>query len=130
MRHLTNSHPVDSSTTTLWTGLFPKAGYLVCIFYYHYDVIYLFFFFEILAFNANSVDPDQMLHSAASDLGLQCLLITLFWLSDAPFYDSINTIYKFIKAFLGKKCLLFRNIEPLIYYQSLVMKQREVINFA
>ena len=23
---------------------------------------------------ANSVDPDQMLHSAASDLGLQCLL--------------------------------------------------------
>ena len=23
---------------------------------------------------ANSVDPDQMLHSAASDLGLHCLL--------------------------------------------------------
>ena len=26
---------------------------------------------------ANSVDPDQMLHSAASDLGLHCLPITL-----------------------------------------------------
>ena len=25
---------------------------------------------------ANSGDPDQMLHSAASDLGLHCLLIT------------------------------------------------------
>ena len=28
--------------------------------------------------NANSADPDQMLHSAASDLGLYCLPITLF----------------------------------------------------
>ena len=71
-----------------------------------------------------------MLHSAASDLGLQCLPNTLFWLSDATFYDSINTIYQFIKPFLDKKCLLFRNMETLIYYQSLVMKQREVINFA
>ena len=27
---------------------------------------------------ANSGDPDQMLHSAASDLGLHCMPITLF----------------------------------------------------
>ena len=30
---------------------------------------------------ANSEDPDQMLHSAASDLGLHCLPITLLWVS-------------------------------------------------
>ena len=33
---------------------------------------------EILA---NSKDPDQMLHSAASDLGLHCLPITLLGVS-------------------------------------------------
>ena len=32
---------------------------------------------EILVFNANSVNPEQMPHSVASDLGLHCLLITL-----------------------------------------------------
>ena len=30
---------------------------------------------------ANSEDPDQMLHSAASDLGLHCLPITLLGFS-------------------------------------------------
>ena len=31
----------------------------------------------ILVFNANSVDPDQVPHSAASDLGLHCLPVSL-----------------------------------------------------
>ena len=31
---------------------------------------------------ANSGDPDQMLHSAASDLGLPCLQITLLGFPD------------------------------------------------
>ena len=35
-------------------------------------------------------------------------------LSDAAFYDRIDTIYKFIKPFLDKKCLVLRNIEPLM----------------
>ena len=30
-------------------------------------------FIEIQVFNANSVNPDQMPHSVASDLGLHCL---------------------------------------------------------
>ena len=30
---------------------------------------------------ANSGDPDQTPHSAASDLGLHCLPITLLWVS-------------------------------------------------
>ena len=34
---------------------------------------------EIPVLNANSVDPDQMLHSAASDLGLHCLQRSHLW---------------------------------------------------
>ena len=37
----------------------------------------LLYFIENPAFNVNSVDPDQMPHSAASDLGLHCLPVTL-----------------------------------------------------
>ena len=37
------------------------------------------FFKEISEFNANSVDPDQMPHSAASDQGLHCLPMSLLW---------------------------------------------------
>ena len=34
---------------------------------------------EIPVSNANSVDPDQTPHSAASDLGLHCLPMSLLW---------------------------------------------------
>ena len=34
-------------------------------------------------------------------------------LSDATFYDRINTIYQFIKSFLDKNALFLRNMEPL-----------------
>ena len=36
-------------------------------------------FCKISELNANSVDPDQMPHSEASDLGLHCLPISLLW---------------------------------------------------
>ena len=36
-------------------------------------------FTEIPTLNANSIDPDQMLHPAASDLGLCCLPMPLLW---------------------------------------------------
>ena len=36
-------------------------------------------FIAIPVFIANSEDPDQTLHSAASDLGLNCLPISLLW---------------------------------------------------
>ena len=42
---------VDSSTTTLWTGLFPIVGCLVSFYYYC--------FIGIPVFNASSVDADQ-----------------------------------------------------------------------
>ena len=37
---------------------------------------------------ANKADPDQMLHSAASDLGLHCLPITLFGVSRLQWVSS------------------------------------------
>ena len=39
-------------------------------------------FIEIPVFNANSVDPDQMLSSAASDMGLHSLPIALLGFSN------------------------------------------------
>ena len=44
-----------------------------------YIVAFILFFMEILL--ANTVDPDQMPHHMASDLGLQCLPVTLLWVS-------------------------------------------------
>ena len=60
---------MDSSTTTFQTGPFPIERSLV-------SFLLLLCFIEILIVNANSVDPDQMLHSAGSDLGLDCLPVT------------------------------------------------------
>ena len=58
---------MDSSTSTLWIGLYPIAGFwLVYIITVLYSV-----------FNANSVNSDQTLHSVAFDPGLYCLPITL-----------------------------------------------------
>ena len=34
---------------------------------------------NIRGFYANSVDPDHTLRSAASDLGLRCLLVSFDW---------------------------------------------------
>ena len=61
---------VNSSTTTLWNGLFPIAGCLVNFYNYFYKNFC----------GANSIDPDQT-HSVASDLGLHYLPITFFWVS-------------------------------------------------
>ena len=41
---------------------------------------------------ANSVDPDQTPHSAASDLGLHCLPITLLWVSRLQWVKVPNNI--------------------------------------
>ena len=70
IQSLTHKHQVDSSTTALWTNLFPTAGCLVSFYYF-------LCFTVISVFNASSVDPDQMPHSAAFDLSLHCLSIFL-----------------------------------------------------
>ena len=61
---------VDTATITLWTApffsrrVYGLLGILLC-------------FVEILVFNANSKNPDQMPHSAASGLDLHCLSVSL-----------------------------------------------------
>ena len=44
-----------------------------------------YYLLNIAGYVANSVDPDQMLHSAASDQGLYCLLM--------PIYPSASSYY-------------------------------------
>ena len=80
---LTHLRRVDFSTTTVWIGLFPKAGCL--FFYYYYYYVVFFFLLEITVVNANNVDPDQTPRSAASDLGLHCLPMSLFFKKYCPF---------------------------------------------
>ena len=59
----------------------------------------------MVALFANSGDPDQMLHSAASDLDLHCLPITRFGVSRLQWIknqlillsDQVNYIARFYK---------------------------------
>ena len=61
---------MDSSTLTLWTGPFPIEGLSGWFYDFH-------IFSENPILNANSVDPDQTPRSAAFDLGLHCLPMSL-----------------------------------------------------
>ena len=63
---------MDSSTSSLWTGPFPKEGVAG-------NLILLRSFIEIPVLNANRVDPDQVPRLAASDLGLHCWPVSLSW---------------------------------------------------
>ena len=58
-------------------------------------LLLLLCFIEILLFNANCVDPDQMLHSVAADLGLQFLSITLLGVSRLKCVKDINNDNEF-----------------------------------
>ena len=59
---------MDSSTVICWTSPFAILGVL------GHFVTFIIFLMKILV--ANNVDPDQMPHYVASDLGLHCLLMT------------------------------------------------------
>ena len=64
---------MDATTSTIWRSpfLIERVSSWFCS---------LPCFVEISAFNANSVDPDQMPRSATvSDLGLHCLTMSLLW---------------------------------------------------
>ena len=54
-------------------------------------IFFLSYFLEILVFNANSVDPDQTPHNAASDQGLHCLPISLFGMLSI---NGLNSLLK------------------------------------
>ena len=67
-------------------------------------------FIEMSVVNANSVDPDQMPHSAVADLGLHCLpspiygMLATNWLRFIPghvsmvdFYGNLHGIYRHLQ---------------------------------
>ena len=66
-------------------------------------------FEEISELNANSVDPDQMPHSVASDLGLYCLPMTLLWDARHKWVNiqSIDLLTQLKKILI---CFSFHNI--------------------
>ena len=72
IRNLTHLCRVDSSNSTLWTDTFPISGVSGWF-------LLLSCFVGVAEVNANSVDPDQTPRSAASDLGLYCLPMSLLW---------------------------------------------------
>ena len=63
---------MDSSTFILRSGPFPIQGVSD-------QFLLLPSFIEIPVLNVNSEDPDQTPRSAASDLGLHCLPVSLLW---------------------------------------------------
>ena len=56
---------------------------------------------------ANSGDPDQMLHSAMSDLGLHCLPMTLLGVSRLPVLKHIKSAKRLIEL-VYIFCLLYQ----------------------
>ena len=76
MEPLTHLCLVFSSASSLWADSSPIKGL---------DSVFFFFFLTMSSIrqnpsqNVNSVDPDQTLRSAASDLCLHCLPISLSW---------------------------------------------------
>ena len=62
---------MDSSTPSIWTGPFPIEGVSS-------KNLLLPSFVEIPIFIANCVDHDQTSYSAASDLVLHCLSMSLY----------------------------------------------------
>ena len=53
-------------------------------------VLLLSCFKQIPVFNANNVDPDQTPRSAASDLGLHCLPMSLLWDTRLKWFKKLN----------------------------------------
>ena len=53
------------------------------------------YFIETLVLSANSVDPDQTPHSAASDLLLHCLPMSLLWDTRHKWVQLNIVIYRF-----------------------------------
>ena len=81
---------------------------------------------------ANSGDPDQTLHSAASDLGLHCLPITILL---GPDYNGLNYIHRDFKYEKDVKIAVFpiendkhhlkNKIQSLFYQKSIEITIRK-----
>ena len=77
--------PSGSSTLTLRTGQFPISGVSGWFLFLSYFVI-------ISELISNSVDSDQTPRSAASDLGLYCLPMSLLWDSRLKWVKHTATV--------------------------------------
>ena len=99
MKSLTHLCQVNSSTTTLWNILFPIAGCLV-------SLVLLPCFIEIPVFNANSVDPEQMLCLPIILLGVA--QVKWFKPYTAPFFIDLDlqkgTLTGVTLSFFGLPC--------------------------
>ena len=84
-RNLTHACRVDSSASNLWTYPFPTEGVVGWL-------LLLPRFKRMPVSNVNSMDLDQTSRSAASDLGLHCLITS--FLCDAR-YKWVNFILYF-----------------------------------
>ena len=67
---------MDSATSTLWAFLFLIKGVSGCCCFFFFFLL-LPYFIEIPVFSVSIVDPDQTPQSAASDLGLHSLHMSL-----------------------------------------------------
>ena len=74
--------------------------------------------------NANSVDPDQMPHSAASDLGLHYLPMSLLWEARLKWVKR-QSAGKVKSIFLGK----IRNIFQIVICRNLYIACNKALNF-
>ena len=86
---------MDSSTFTPRTIHYKYKRCLVSLYYFPC-------FIKSPVFNANSVDPDQTPRSAASDLGLHCLPVSLLWEGRRKWLMIGNLILFGLKMFRNK----------------------------
>ena len=94
-------HFITCSYVTAWDQSILVNSFMSSGFFYHNSLdrsifnsrvsgyfLLLLCIIEIPVVNANSVDPDQMPHSMASDQGLNCLPITILGLSRLKWVNS------------------------------------------
>ena len=75
----------------------------------------------------NSEDPDQMLRSAASDLGLHCLLITHFPVSRLQWVKRKNNINCLLNTY--RIWLNIFSASPLIQRMAIIQKDEKGYGF-
>ena len=97
---------MDSSTVICWTNTFVILGVSGIG-----SILLLLFYFGWKILIANNVDPDQMPHFVASDLGLHCLPMTLSWFTSKNGLNWKNMILQYSNA--SRRCRLNGNQSTL-----------------
>ena len=92
---------MDSSASVFGQVHLQFKGYLVYLLLFY---LLLQCFIEISVFNSNRVDPDQLLHSVASDPGLHCLPMSLLW--DAK-HKWLNGYPQYFRGQIRKVSIFF-----------------------